>query len=212
MEVLNLIIHGSDWESVLKEIIIEKGLDPWNIEIRILTDSFLEYLSKLKIINFRIPARFILISAILLRLKSETLIKEEKEEKELEKIDIEDLELLEPPINRIPKRNITFEELTTILKRVVESTTRKEEIIRNKKQKINDLKKLIEFKIDDYVERVYRELKKIRQITFYNLTKDKDNLETAKYFIAILHLATKQNIEIYQEQLFGDIYIKARLP
>ena len=79
MEVLELIINGSDFESVLKEIIVEEGLDPWNIDIVKLADSMLKYLSELEDVNFRIPARFILVSAVLLRLKSESLVEKEVE-------------------------------------------------------------------------------------------------------------------------------------
>ena len=61
MDILELIISGSDFQTVLKEIIIEEGLDPWNIDIVKLSDALLKYLAQLEEINFRIPARFILL-------------------------------------------------------------------------------------------------------------------------------------------------------
>lgn len=210
MDVLQLIIEGSDFQSVLREIIIEEGLDPWNINITKIADSLLNYLNQLKEINFRIPARFILVSAILLRLKSETLVEEEKEERELEKIDIEGLEILEPPISRIPRRNITFEELTRTLEKVMSEKERREQIKLKREEKINQLQRLMKINIEDYVEKVFRELSKIIKTSFYELTNRKSDLETARYFVAILHLANQQKIEIKQENLFEDIHISLR--
>jgi segregation and condensation protein A len=209
MKVLELIINGSDFQTVLKEIIIEEGLDPWNIDLVKLSDSLLNYLSQLKVFNFRIPARFILVSSILLRLKSESLLKEELEkDRELETINIEGLETLEPPINRIPYRNLTFEELTTALEKVMDREKKIEKIRMNRQEKIEKLQKIMELDIEDYVDKVFRELSRINKISFYNLVKDKEFLETAKYFIALLYLANQQRIKIYQEKLFEDFNIE----
>ncbi|RLJ06081.1 MAG: hypothetical protein DRP14_00650 [Candidatus Aenigmatarchaeota archaeon] len=64
--------------------------------------------------------------------------------------------------------------------------------------------------IEDYVEKVFRELSKIIKTSFYELTNRKSDLETARYFVAILHLANQQKIEIKQENLFEDIHISLR--
>ena len=210
MEILQLIIEGSDFQSVLREIIVEEGLDPWNINISKLAESLLKYLRQLKEINFRIPARFILVSAILLRLKSESLVEEEIEQRELETININGLEILEPPINRIPKRNMTFEELTQALEKVMTEKEKREEIKFKKEEKIKNLQKMVEIDIEDYVEKVFRELTKINKTSFYELTNTKDGLETARYFIALLHLTDQQKISIRQENLFEDFHILLR--
>lgn len=207
MDVLQLIIEGSDFQSVLKEIIVEEGLDPWNIDISKLSNSLLSYLAQLKEINFRIPARFILVSAILLRLKSEHLVEEEKAERELEVLNIDNLEILDPPISRIPARNITFEELTMVLERVMDKKERKEEIKLNREEKIRNLQKIVEMDIEDYGERVFREIARVSKTSFYTLTGKKDLLESARYFIAILHLANQHKVLIEQPELFEDINI-----
>ena len=213
MDILELIISGSDFQTVLKEIIIEEGLDPWNIDIVKLSDSLLKYLSQLEEINFRIPARFILVASILLRLKSETLVSKEEEDFEnKETIDIEGLDILEPPVERIPLRNITFEELTKALEKVIEKEEKKRMTRLNKEKKIEELRKVVEIEIEDYIEKVFKELIKITKTTFYELTKNKENLEVARYFIALLHLANQQKIKIHQENLFDDFHIELRNP
>ena len=210
MDILKLIIDGSSFQSVLKEIIIEEGLDPWNINISSLADSLLNYLAQLKEINFRIPARFILVSSILLRLKSESLIEEEKEERELETINIDGLDILEPPIKRIPTRNITFDELVQALEKVMNFKEKKEKIKFNREERIKELQKIFEINIEDYVDKVFREISKTNRTSFYELTSNFNNLETARYFIALLHLANQQRITIKQDKLFEDFYIFLR--
>jgi len=210
MDILKLIIDGSSFQSVLKEIIIEEGLDPWNINISSLADSLLNYLAQLKEINFRIPARFILVSSILLRLKSESLVEEENEERELETINIDGLDILEPPIKRIPTRNITFDELVQALEKVMNFKEKKEKIKFNREEKIKELQKIFEINIEDYVDKVFREISKTNRTSFYELTSTFNNLETARYFIALLHLANQQRITIKQDKLFEDFYIFLR--
>jgi len=213
MDILELIISGSDFQTVLKEIIIEEGLDPWNIDIVKLSDSLLKYLSQLEEINFRIPARFILVASILLRLKSESLVgKEEEDFENKETIDIKGLDILEPPVERVPFRNITFEELTKALEKVIEKEEKKRITRLNKEKKIEELRKVVEIEIEDYIEKVFKELIKITKTTFYELTKNKENLEIARYFIALLHLANQQKIKIHQENLFDDFHIELRNP
>ena len=207
MDILKLIIDGSSFQSVLKEIIIEEGLDPWNINISSLADSLLNYLAQLKEINFRIPARFILVSSILLRLKSESLVEEENEERELETINIDGLDILEPPIKRIPTRNITFDELVQALEKVMNFKEKKEKIKLNREERIKELQKIFEINIEDYVDKVFREISKTNRTSFYELTSTFNNLETARYFIALLHLANQQRITIKQDKLFEDFYI-----
>ncbi|MCK4429230.1 MAG: segregation/condensation protein A [Candidatus Aenigmarchaeota archaeon] len=210
MEVLDLIITGSDFESVLKEIIVEEGLDPWNIDIVKLADSMLKYLAELEEINFRVPARFILVSAVLLRLKSESLIETEVKERELETLNIDGLEIVEPPVKRVPVRNITFEELTNALQKVMQSEEEKEKINVLKREKMEKILNFVELDIEDYTEKVLTEIEKIRNTSFYTITREKNLLETAKYFISILHLVNQEKVAIEQQTLFEDFSIRAR--
>lgn len=209
-KVLELIVKGSDWESVLKEIVVEEGLDPWNIDLSALSDALVKYLSELSTVNFRIPARFILISAILLRLKSESLVEKEVEEKIPETLDLNDLVTLEMPVKRIPVRNISFEELTLALKKVVKTGQAKEERRIMREQKIKNIQNFLELEVDNYVDRIFEEIQKIRNTTFFRLTKGKENLEASKYFVAMLHLANQQKVSVHQEIVFEDINISLR--
>jgi chromatin segregation and condensation protein Rec8/ScpA/Scc1 (kleisin family) len=206
-KALDLIVNGSDFESVLKEILVEQGLDPWNLDIVPLSTALLNYMNELVSINFRIPARFIIVSAILLRMKSETLMPKEIEPRIPETLDLNNLGLLEMPIKRMPARNITFDELVFAINKVLKGTQVKEDIRISKEQKIENIKKMFEWEIDNYVDRIYGEIQKKRKTTYFSLTKGKAPIDSAKYFVAMLHLANQQKVEVCQEVLFEDIQI-----
>jgi chromatin segregation and condensation protein Rec8/ScpA/Scc1 (kleisin family) len=207
-KALELIIEGSDWESVVKEIMLEHGLDPDKLDIVKISQELLKYLSELETINFRIPARFVIVSAVILRLKSEKLLPViPVQEKEPEIIDLNNMPLLEMPLKRIPTRNVTFEELVAAVNKVLKATETKEEMKFSREQKIRNMERLISLEIDNYVDRVYEEIQKIRKTTYYSLTKGKEPLDSAKYFVAMLHLANQQKVAVCQEVLFEDIDI-----
>ena len=84
-KLIQNIVMGSDWQEVLANLVVEEGMDPLSVDIVRLADSFMSYLHRLKDFDFRVPARFILIAAILLRMKCELLLEEEEN---LLKIDV----------------------------------------------------------------------------------------------------------------------------
>ena len=119
-ELVKNIIISSDWEEVITNIVIDENMDPWSIDIIKLTDAFVTYLNTLKFFDFRIPARFILVAAILLRMKCDILLEEEKErreEKEITPLEISHIKSLEAPIKRVPKRKVKITELVQALQK-----------------------------------------------------------------------------------------------
>jgi len=72
-QLIDLMVSEPSWEDVIIKIVAEEQMDPWSIDIIRLANSFLIYLKKIEKLDLRIPARFILIAAILLRMKSDVL-------------------------------------------------------------------------------------------------------------------------------------------
>src|SRR3989344_7087145 len=128
-KVIQTIILGSDWQEVLTTLMAEEGMDPLFVDLVKLADVFRSYLEHLKKFDFRIPARFILVAAILLRMKAELLLDEE-EEKEIKKMESAplniDVPMLLAPINRKTTRKVTLTELVTALNKAFEFQERKE--------------------------------------------------------------------------------------
>ena len=61
-----------EWKVMLYDVIQKEKMDPWNVDITLLTEKFMENLRQMKQFNFRVPANAILASSILLRFKSDS--------------------------------------------------------------------------------------------------------------------------------------------
>ena len=131
-ELLNLIIKEQDWEQLIYNIVTVENIDPMNVDLVKLATSFLEYVRKVEELDFRIPARVVLVAAILLKMKMDYLfpngekfteVEEGLSEVELSRIDFtalkEYLDKFKVPIVRRPVRKVTLEELVEALKKAI---------------------------------------------------------------------------------------------
>lgn len=80
--IYSLIVNGDEvnWRSILVKTIKEEAMDPWDIDISLLSKRFLETVKKLNELNLRISGKIILASALLLKLKSNKLIEDDVSE------------------------------------------------------------------------------------------------------------------------------------
>jgi segregation and condensation protein A len=217
------MISEPSWEDVIIKIIAEEQMDPWSIDIIKLSNAFLDYLQKMEELDLRIPARFILISAILLRMKSDVLI--EKEEKilipEAEKEADETLRVLaslpplQPPLKRIPLRNVTLEELLSALRKAYEVQERRTERKIRIKRAVDVVLPVGE--VEDITERIGKLLSQINDalgevesIEFSRLVKRWGRREIVESLLPLLHLSQDGKINLTQEELFKEIMIKLR--
>ena len=63
-----------NWKSFLSELIYKEGLNPWDIDLSILTKKYIDSLKELKSIDFDVSGKFITIAVHLLKTKTETLL------------------------------------------------------------------------------------------------------------------------------------------
>lgn len=220
-QLINLMIVEPSWEDVIVKIIAEEQMDPWSIDIIRLADTFLNYLSKIGELDLKIPARFILISAILLRMKSDVLAakKERIFISESEKPDDEMLRILaqvpplQPPIKRIPLGNVTINELIYALKKAFEVQERRIE----KKVRIRRAAEIAVPHEEDITERINvilneieNALQNIDNIEFSRLVRRWKREEIIKALTPLLHLSQDGKIIIEQPEMFKEIFIKKR--
>jgi len=208
-KLIKTIVIASDWEEVITNIIEEEGIDPSNINIVKLVDAFLDYLKTLKKFDFRIPARFILIASILLRMKCEVLkINEQKEETLKPNIDI-NVPLVDLPIIRTPKRKVTLTELINALQKVIEFEEKK-------KLKKLRLRRNVENLIGEYedieirIEKIYERIKNEKIKNFSSLVGEWNRKNIVYNFIPLLHLVMNNKIICYQQEIFGEIFIELK--
>jgi len=225
--LLQTIIQKESWEEVLYQIVSLENIDPWDVDLIKLTDGFLRYIRTVKQLDFRIPAKVVFVTAILLKLKSEYLsIFEERSaveqalEKEKEMVDLgidPNLVKLGLPMKRAPKRQVTLDELVVALKKAlsvrdrrVDRTHRIRSRLRYELRAHDDMVKRIEKIMSQIEERI--KLSGHEKLGFRDIVEKWEREEIVNYFVPILHLEKNQQLSTEQEDFFKEIYIKRHNP
>jgi segregation and condensation protein A len=121
---------------ILVELAKDGKINPWDIDVVQLTDTFLNRIEELQKMDLRISSRTLLYSAILLRMKSSLILEPEEEEEEyFDSEFFDDENLPEPdefpvpklPVRRVSTRPVTLNELIVELKKAEKTLSRKNE-------------------------------------------------------------------------------------
>jgi len=218
------MVSEPSWEDVIIKIVAEEQMDPWSVDIIRLANAFLVYLQKIESLDLRIPARFILIAAILLRMKSDALIEKEerilipesdKEADETLRV-LASLPPLQPPLKRIPLRNVSLEELLSALRKAYEIQERRVE----RKVKIKRAVEVVlpPAEMEDITERINKLLAQINEalsdvdsIEFSRIVKRWSRKEIVESIVPLLHLSQDGKIDLNQEELFKEILVRKRI-
>jgi segregation and condensation protein A len=211
-KMIRTIVLGSDWQEVLANLVVEEGMDPLSVDIVKLTDSFMVYLNKMKEFDFRVPARFVLIAAILLRMKCELLLEEEMKKEKIEgsttpELNVE-VPLLSPPIIRKTTRRVSLDELVTALNKAFTFKEKKETKklrIRKAAEQLIEPAEDVEAKIKEVFDEILHGKRKFSDIVPVWRRK-----EIVKTFLPLLYLMHRSKIICEQEEFFKEIYIKLR--
>jgi len=218
---------------VLVELVKEKKIDPWEIDLVDLTEKFLDKIQEMTERNLRLSARTLLAASVLLRIKSEVVLSieqkyhEELEElEELEEIDeIDGLDSL--PVSLAPqelplginierkiRRKVTLAELVDILDNV---TLGAHESRRIKKiyarAATKNLVRIDHLKTDlrGYIEQMYQEIKEklsnTNNLAFSTVIANADRINRARMFLFLLFLAQHEKLSIHQRAPFEEIFV-----
>ncbi|HDD45993.1 MAG TPA: hypothetical protein ENG42_00820 [Candidatus Aenigmarchaeota archaeon] len=227
-KILELLRSEYSWEQVIYQIIGWEGLNPWDIDIVKLTNAFLRYLERLKEMDFKIPAKYVLVAAVLLKMKSEYLRsfkeqleegKEEVEEAEIEAFeeelfDEEGMEItpITMPPKRVPVRKIVVNDLVKALKKVIETSERRKRRIQDMRKNIRIEREDINLRIKLLYEKITNILEKIKgkEIGFSRIVDRWEREEIVNNFIPLIHLDAQQKITCWQKEFFDEIWIKKR--
>ncbi len=228
--LLERIIKQESWEDLIDHIVTMEGLDPWDVDLIKLTNSFLKYIEGMEMLDFRIPAKVVVVAAILLKLKTEIVwptIRQQLTEYSFEDLqdDLTSYEeikqrlqqmTLEPGPIRIVKRKVTLDELLGALQKAVKIEERRE----TKKKKLGrrigreidlteeDIEKRINvlmFEIDSFLVQLGSD-----KVEFSKLVKIWDRDQIVGTFLPILYLATRGKVSTEQEDFFKEIYISRK--
>ncbi|MEK6871828.1 MAG: segregation/condensation protein A, partial [Nanoarchaeota archaeon] len=136
-----IVSRKPEWQAIIYELINSQQLDPWDIDLVVLTQKYFEKIFELEEHpDFYISSKVLLAAALLLRIKSEILLHHyirsvdeilfgKKTEKKvvIERITIDegDLPLLIPRTPMARLRKITLSELMEALNKAISTETRR---------------------------------------------------------------------------------------
>lgn len=218
------------WQDIIYDLINTEQLDPWNINITILTSKYLEKIQELEEADFFISSKVLLAASLLLRIKSETLLskhlrsideilfgKEEKKQYTLERIELEEEipELI--PRSPIPRnKKVTLKELLEALSKAIATENRriKKEIInKNALRETGISLPKRKFSIKNKMKEIHTKIilhfsrnTSIKKVSFTQLIGNTKE-EKINSFPSLLHLESNKKIWLEQERHFEEIHI-----
>jgi len=228
--IMNLITSECSWEQIIYKIIAWEGLDPWDLDIKALSDSFVKYITKMDQLDFKVPAKYVVIAAVLLRMKSDHLefleflqdmdgpqeeLDSEIEVSENSSLENEDEFQINPitiPPKRRPVRKIMVTELISALRKTLETSERRRVKTIRRKGQIELRDQNIVNRISHIYERIDQLLSKIkksknRQIKFSELVDNWNRKNIIDTFLPLVFLDNDKKVRCQQEKMFDDILI-----
>src|SRR3989344_1315036 len=231
--ILNLLMQKDEitWQTILNDLIKSGEINPWDIDISILANKYIETVKKMQEANLFISGKVLLASAILLKIKSEKLITEgigtldnlmfpppmEELDQFLDPrskriiLDVEPRLTIKTPQAR--KRRVQINDLIDALEKALEVNERR--LIRvAERNRIPENLKIPEKPVDItlIIKNLYDKIKltfiKKPSLTFTELVLSNRKEDKIATFVPLLHLVTQEKIDLNQEQHFGEIEIK----
>ncbi|MBI2558433.1 segregation/condensation protein A [Candidatus Woesearchaeota archaeon] len=229
--IFSILLSKADevtWQSILYELVRNEQMDPWDIDVSILAQKYIDMLRSLKEHDFRVSGKVLLAAAILLKIKSNKLVGEDLSEldrlligveEEMEELGFEEtreihkLDEIPALIPRTPqprKRKVSIFDLVEALERALEVKKRR---LLNSIPPLNLEAPKKKRDVTEIIREVYGQIKSFffkalgGKLTFTNLLPSESKEDKVHTFIPLLHLAQQNKIELMQESPFGEIQI-----
>jgi segregation and condensation protein A len=218
------------WQEIIYDLINTEQLDPWDIDLSILTEKYLEKIRSLEEADFFVSSKVLLAASLLLRIKSEILLNKYIRSiddilfgnKEIKKSVLERIELDEEipelvPRSPIPRfKKVTLQELIESLNKAIKTETRrisKEIVNKNALREVGFSLPKRKISITDKIKEIYSNLVShfnkngdMKRVGFTDFVgKEKEDKIIA--FSPLLHLENQKKVWLEQETHFEEIYI-----
>ncbi|MDD4251165.1 MAG: ScpA family protein [Candidatus ainarchaeum sp.] len=211
------LIEQPAWKSILIDLVKSNKMDPWDIDVSLLTEKYIDKINNLESSSLRVPANAILACAILVKTKSRYL--------KLSSIEEDDIELgenstlvnenlfIEIP-DLVASRSmrdgrISLDELVQSIEGIIQNTTP------SKKYNKPVLRMDFDFNTTSIEERLEEVFNLVKQsvdsqglVMFKSLLNDNQTDTIVDTFLPILFLMNSGKLLAYQEEFFGDIFVK----
>ncbi len=230
--IFSLLFKEDDltWQSVIYDLVKTEAMDPWDIDVNLIAEKFLAMLRQMKDMDFRIGGKMVLAAALLLKIKSERLMKFDITALDnLINDDMPDLldeiedfsgaidkNSFEKP-NLIPRtpqprqRKVSVYDLVDALEKALEVEAKKTYRKRNSEGptvKVPEKKEDVTTMINSLFRSIKKSLSSSTIITFDSLIPSDSREDKVFTFIPLLHLDNQRKIELSQKEHFGQINIK----
>ncbi|MEZ0323287.1 MAG: segregation/condensation protein A [Hydrogenothermaceae bacterium] len=190
---------------IVLRLVAQGEIDPWNIDITILADKFLQEIRNMYIPDLKYASKVILVASILLKMKAESLKINEEEKKKNSRKRVFGI-----------KRFYTLEEIAYLLKDIVQEPIKVIQKIKrvskdrkttlSKHKKTTDLNfNLVKGKVDDAIAFLEEELNYVVGVIALSQLSYPYK---PSIFMALLFLNYDNKVNIYQERHFDEIYIE----
>jgi segregation and condensation protein A len=216
------MVEKPTWKEILLDLIDSNKIDPWNIDLVDISNAFLEKIKQMEKMDLGVQANVILAASILLKYKSNYLSFLQQSELS-EYMEEEEVPLDLPPVDELPqltlssrippKRQITIDELVSEMERIIHYENR-EETVRKPRGSIQSsvdfelIEQDIESKMEDVLGRIKQKTDETGWSRFSMIAPPDDPVETVYALLSVLHLTQTKDVEILQEEMFGEIFIK----
>ena len=203
--------------AVLFDLIHLHRVKPWDVNLAYLLDELLHEMRGRGFIDFSVSGTALLSSAILLRMKSELILKmEEPPKPPLER----PTDFVPPPLSFPLRYESTTTSVEEVIKGLLEVLTAErmlpasaQLVLRTPEvfEQVDDFLVKIEENIKAFLQRLLSEAGSTRtKLSFLALLGKGDSLEAVRMFIMLLFLAVEGRVGLVQSLEFGDIEIELK--
>ncbi len=224
------------WKSIIYDLIRKEEMDPWNIDVSLLSKKYIEHLKTLKNHDLKLSGKVLLAAAMLLRIKSKRLVGEdlnefdrllastdvdeeqfydelEAELKRGEALGMDQKYELFPRTPQPRKRKVSVYDLVLALEKALEVKKRRVwNSIRDAPEvKIPEKKFDISAAISTVFARITAFLSKgVTKLTFAQIVPSDKREDKVHTFIPLLYLSNQEKITLHQDEPFGEITIEVQ--
>jgi len=230
-EQIHSLLFGEQlsWQSIIYDLINSEQLNPWDIDLSLLSQKFLEKVRALEEANFFVSSKVLFAAALLLRIKSEILLETDiqslddilfgkKEEKKYvqERIELDEEIpnlVIRTPLPRFKK--VTLDELMSALGNAIKTETRRiQKVALTRQQEFETALSLPKkrININESIKGVHAKLEDVfknrkERVAFSDIAGKDDNEKRVATFVPLLHLDNQHKVWLEQEKHFDEIWI-----
>ncbi len=231
--IFSLLVEQNEisWKSIIFELIKSEEMNPWDVNISLLTQKYIERLKQMKESDLRVGGKVLLAASILLRVKSNKLVGDDLDEfdrliagtdvsqeqfydeleQELargEELGLkEEYELL-PRLPQARRRKVSVYDLVKALEKALEVKQRRVLHSMPPFMELPARKFDVTAAISNLFQRILSLFGVRKKLTFNDLLPGESRQDKVYTFIPLLHLSHQQKVELEQAEPFGEIQIK----